>query len=988
MNKSIVLLGFIAILSTGASKAQTFDIKKISTNEGLPAGQIGDVLQDENGYIWLSTYEGLVRYDGTEPTSYTTKHGLRSDLVYDLFIDSEDRFWITFEEAGVGIFEGDSIRYLPELSALDSLSVMHVSESVDGRLWFSTYGHGVFIWDKETMIQLTEEEGLPSDYTWNLFHKEPDEVWIGTWNGIAIFEGDTIRTVTTEDGLSGASVYNFAEDDEGNIWASTSNGVSVFDGKKWEAIESINGEDLEYVYFVLVDGTGTLWIATEGDGIYLYDGENYTHINKSNGLSSNYVYSLHEDNQGRVWVATDENGVNILRSRGFRIYRDSDFVLGESVNVIFDNETGLWLGTETGLTKFNEEGNSQHFRIPNELVDYKEIWDIDQLSNGNLLIQNSYSQLVEFDGQNFTDYDAKIGLKNWALQDILVDGSALWIATESGLLKYENNEFTSFNSEQGLADNFVWSLFKDFESNIWAVSDQGIHKVEGDSVRSFSFEDGIEGSSMHFITQSGDSTFWVGTNVGFSRITFDEKDQIQALYNYTLPDEFLKETQFLQFDNEGNIWQGTSGGLHYHKMASLPKEKRNVINGFFYPLQDFGKGVEMNFMASHMDNNGDLWFGSFTHGLIKYEGDIQPYQKPAPKPIIQSFSVNGREVDLGDPETHAFAHNQNNVAFNIASLFYENPQRVFFRYRLKGFEQEWQQRYGQPELSYTNLSPGQYQLEVQTKSIQSGWGAPVTLASIEIEKPYWKRTWFYVLAIIVIGGLMYLKVRMFLLYYEKKNLRKMVEERTSELKQALDEKELLIKEIHHRVKNNMAVISGLLELQGFKIKDAKAKAAIENSKQRIQTMSSIHEKLYQSKTLTDVDFKAFAEDLIHRISASMQGQDKDIKLHMDIRPGELNVNIAIPCGLILNELISNCYEHAFNKLKEGNIWVEFRPYVGNRYLLQVKDDGVGISEELIIKKRTSLGITLIHSLTSQIKGDIEIFNDEGTTFKITLPKEL
>lgn len=215
----------------------------------------------------------------------------------------------------------------------------------------------------------------------------------------------------------------------------------------------------------------------------------------------------------------------------------------------------------------------------------------------------------------------------------------------------------------------------------------------------------------------------------------------------------------------------------------------------------------------------------------------------------------------------------------------------------------------------------------------------------------------------------------------------MVEERTAELQKALDEKEVLMKEIHHRVKNNMAVVSGLLELQGYKIKDKEAKSAIENSKLRIQMMSSIHEKLYQNKTLTDIDFKGFAEDLIHRISGSLQGSDQKIHLHLDIRSGSLNVNTAIPCGLILNELISNCYEHAFKGMKEGNIWVSFRPYENNRYRMEVKDDGVGIPEDVLVKKRTSLGVTLIHSLTSQIKGDIEILNAEGTTVIIKLQKQ-
>lgn len=985
LNKILLFIGLLLTISGNVGFAQTFDIKKISTNEGLPAGQISDVIQDSSGYMWFSTYEGLVRFDGYETRTYNVENGFRNNLLYDLFIDSKDRLWVSVEDSGVGIFDGDSVKYLPELTSLDSLTVIHISESNDGRLWFSTYGQGVFIWDDESLTQLAEKDGLPSNYSWNILHKKNGEAWIGTWNGMAVFEDNSLKETTPDIGLNGISVYNFADGD-GKIWASTSNGVTVYEEGRWRQIEAIDGNELGYVYFVLVDNSGKVWIGTEGEGIYWYDGNEFTHINKGNGLSSNYIYSLYEDNEGRVWVATDENGVNIFRSEGFRVFEDSDFVMGESVNVIFENDEGLWLGTDLGITKFSENGVYEHFRLPEHLVNYKEVWDIDQLPNGNLLVQNSYSKLLEFDGKKFSDYGASLNISNFAIQDIKVDEDNLWMATETGLRHYKNGELqNTFTTDEGLVDDFVWHMYQDLSGQVWAVTDQGFSKILGDSLRSYTMDDGIRGTGMHFLTQSPDSMFWVGTNKGFSKIIFDEEENIETIFNYTLPKEFLRETQFLEFDDEGNIWQGTSGGLHYHKRDELPEEESNTINGLFFPLEDYGKGLEMNYLSSHKDESGDLWFGSYTHGLIEYDAKYKPKVKPAPKPILRSFQVNGVEKDPQKEQQLELEHSQNNLTLTLGALFYESPQRVFYRYKLQGFDEGWRTNYGTSQINFTNLEPGEYQLEVQVKSIQSDWGEVATLASIQVKKPFWETAWFYGLIALLIVGILYFGIRMVMISYQKNKLGKMVDERTKELQLALDEKEVLIKEIHHRVKNNMAVVSGLLELQGYKIKDEEAKSALENSKLRIQTMSSIHEKLYQNETLTDIDFKGFAEDLIQRISASMKGADQEIHLHLDIRSGSLNVNTAIPCGLILNELISNCYEHAFAGMKEGNIWVNFRPYIDNKYRLEVNDDGVGISEDVIIKKRSSLGVTLIHSLTSQIKGDVEILNDEGTKVIITLP---
>lgn len=964
---------------------QTFDIKKLSTNEGLPSGQIGDVVQDQKGFIWLSTYDGLIFYNGTENKTFTTKEGLRNNLIYDLFIDSKDTFWVSVQEGGVGIFDGDSIHYSKEFSALDTLTVIHISESLDGRIWFSTYGQGVFIWDGNEFERLTEEDGLPSDYTWNLYHNEDGKVWIGTWAGIGLYDGNEIQVMDEDDGLSGSAVYNFAKDAQGNIWASGSNGFSIFDGKNWSRVRKINGKELGYVYFVFVDSRGLVWIATERDGIYWYDGESYTHIDKSNGLSSNYIYSFHEDNEGRVWVATDENGVNIFRSKAFRIYNEEKYISGESANVFFYNSGELWIGTDNGITRFDENGNSKHIELPEYLVDYKEVWDIDRLPNGNLLIQNSFSHLLEFDGQNFTDYGKEIGLQALSLHDILIQDEVIWMATESGLLRYREGDFKTYTTEVGLRDNFVWSLYEDRDRNIWAVSDQGVSRVTGDSLISYSFADGIGGTSMHLMTQYEDGHFWIGTNDGFSELVINDDFEVDRVRSFTLEDEFLKETQFLQLDDEGNLWQGTSGGIHFFDKQKLAEAESGVISGLFFPLQEFGKGVEMNYLSSLKDEDGKLWFGSYTHGVIKYEGEPPEYKSP-PKAFLKNMFVNGNLVDLSGSSPSELSHTENHLKFNFGSIFYEHPNRVFYQYRLKGFEEDWTQTYNKTEIDYTNLPPGNYEFELKAKSIQSEWGQPVSLASFEIARPFWQTGWFYLLVLLAVAGGVFAIIKILLFYFEKKKLDHLVEAKTAELQLALEEKEVLIKEIHHRVKNNMAVISGLLDLQGWRMKDGEAKSAIENSKLRIQTMSSIHEKLYQNKDLAKINFKSFVEELVEKVSGSLKAEDKEVSVDLDIEDGDINVNSAIPCGLILNEALCNCYEHAFTKSSKGNIYVSFKSNGDNRgYTLQIKDNGVGVPEDILESKLATLGLTLIKSLTTQIKGRLEFQNNNGTTVKIIIP---
>jgi two-component sensor histidine kinase len=221
---------------------------------------------------------------------------------------------------------------------------------------------------------------------------------------------------------------------------------------------------------------------------------------------------------------------------------------------------------------------------------------------------------------------------------------------------------------------------------------------------------------------------------------------------------------------------------------------------------------------------------------------------------------------------------------------------------------------------------------------------------------------------------------------EKKKLKELVDEKTANLRSALVEKDVLIKEIHHRVKNNMAVVSGLLELQSWKMEDGDAKEALENSKLRIQTMSSIHEKLYQNENLSSINFKLFAEDLVWKVANSLKGKNKAIKVEIDIEERFLSVNEAIPFGLILNEALCNCYEHAFKDLNRGKVSITFKSLNESEYILKVKDNGVGVPENIMSMNHTSLGLTLINSLVTQINGTLEFLKENGTTIKIVTPK--
>ena len=204
-----------------------------------------------------------------------------------------------------------------------------------------------------------------------------------------------------------------------------------------------------------------------------------------------------------------------------------------------------------------------------------------------------------------------------------------------------------------------------------------------------------------------------------------------------------------------------------------------------------------------------------------------------------------------------------------------------------------------------------------------------------------------------------------------------------QLKASLQEKEVLLKEIHHRVKNNMQIISSLLDLQANTIQDERVRDLFQGSQQRIRSMALIHEQLYQSSDLARIDFAEYIENLTDRLLYSYGVRAGNITLQLDLTPLFLSVETAIPCGLIINELVSNALKHAFPNSRFGQISITLQRVQAQQLSLQIKDNGVGFPAEIDFRRTASLGLTLVNTLVKQIKGTIDLYSEDGTQFKIT-----
>jgi PAS domain S-box-containing protein len=204
---------------------------------------------------------------------------------------------------------------------------------------------------------------------------------------------------------------------------------------------------------------------------------------------------------------------------------------------------------------------------------------------------------------------------------------------------------------------------------------------------------------------------------------------------------------------------------------------------------------------------------------------------------------------------------------------------------------------------------------------------------------------------------------------------------------SLQEKEILLKEIHHRVKNNLYIISSLLYLQSKNIEDSKAIESFQESRNRITSMALIHEKLYQSKDLSSINFTEYVQNLAKEIFRSYGINHHIVRLQIDVVDLLLTIDLAIPCGLIINEVISNSLKYAFPGNIQGTIFVDLQLDRANNYILTVGDDGIGLPENFDYRNTKSLGLRLVCNLTEQLDGELELKQAKGTLFQITFPSK-
>ena len=750
-----VIAGAIATATAAAGppldptrKIRQYVHESWQVRDGLPSVEVQSLLQTADGYLWITTRNGLSRFDGYH--------------------------FQTFDSENTPVFVTDRFDELGETS--------------DGTLWVSTHGSGLYRYrDGEFVHFATGKPGF--DEVRSLLVDSSDNVWVGTMDGILRFRDG--RFVPEEvPMLEGATVDTLVEDHRGDLWLGAS-GLGVLRARAgtYERIIGFGDQELELpestVRSIHVGFDGSVWVGTL-TGLYRFHEGRRTHFGEARGLLGREARCIYADRAGTLWIST-EKGLNRLRGERLDSIELATHDLGWKLTfsltrLVADSEGSLWVGTYgDGLHRF-KNGSITPFAIPEGLSDnltsavfegrsgdiyvagtnggidrltdagvepvvsprespFDSIWAMVEDERGRLLIATR-NGLYRFDEGTFSHWNE--GLSHPWLRVIYPDPEApgqFWIGTYGGgVWRFRDDRLEVFEANEQSSDPRVRSLFKDSSGTLWIGTEMGLNSWKDDRLQTFTTQDGLGSNSIRPMIEDSEGNLWIGSAGG--GLTRFRDDRFR---NYAkkagLPQS---DVWALVEDDRGHLWWSTDQGILRASKEAFDAYDEGLAAAIpvrSYGVRDGLKHVEGNghgAPAAWRDSEGFLWMIS-TAGLNR----IDPLaSNPLPPPVlIESVQAGSGMIDLGGDRR--LPYEQRDLEIRYTAFNFGNPDALRFKYRLDGYDQDWHDVGDRRVAYYTNLPQGRYTFRVTAANEDGVWSEQPAALELAVLPPLWRTPWAY-----------------------------------------------------------------------------------------------------------------------------------------------------------------------------------------------------------------------------------------------------
>jgi signal transduction histidine kinase/ligand-binding sensor domain-containing protein len=755
-------LFFLLVLTTQAQ--YRFDFW---TNEdGLPQNSVYSILQTQDGYIWFTTLDGLVRFDGIEFKVFNRGNspGLTSNRLLPLLAEDDNTLWVGTEDGGLLRFRSGIFRAFSTADGLPSVKVTKFYKDYDGNLLAASQ-NGLARFDGEKFI--TENRLGARDYA--LYYAPSGVRWELTQNGLtATRDGKItnyelpfeINKISPDRTFNFPSYVEMLEDRQhsGVLWLTAATNLYRLENGVFKTFSSREGMPPSLVRAIEQDASGGIWLGSEKDGLCRFSENRVTCYTTADGLSHANISGLFIDREQTLWVATTGRGINRVTRKAVTTLSKKEGLLDGNVYPILEDRRGdFWIGAFSALSLY-KNGLVTNFTRRDGLL-YEIVQSLCEDKNGRIWI-GSLGGVEYLENGQFVDFTEELNLPvgDYDFWDIYqTSDGAVWFATNKGLFRNEAGNTTKYAVEDGLPSNDIKKIFQAANGDLWFGTLGGLARFDGGKFQSFTEQNGLPGNHVRTIYQDAAGLLWIGSYDGglslfrdglFTKITIENGLFSNGVFQI-LPDE------------RGNFWMSSNQGIYRvsrqqlidfadGKIASIVSTAFGKSDGMLNAECNGGRSP-----AGIKTTSGKLWFPT-QDGVAIVDPEVVPFNPLPPPVVIESVKIDNIPANATATDglsEYTIQPSQNNLEISYTGLSFIKSEQMQFRYRLEGLDEIWTNAGTRREVYYPYLPPGKYTFRVVAANSDNVWNEQGAAVQIVVLPPFYRTWWFIGLTILSFGAI-------------------------------------------------------------------------------------------------------------------------------------------------------------------------------------------------------------------------------------------